>query len=214
MSARNSTIGASLVGAILLVSFGSAGAARAVHYGGDVNIPILDPHGPKEAITEAVINIPEHFVISDLDVRINITHTNILDLQLYLENPAGKRICLNGYSFGEFFDSDDYTETIFDDEATIPIEQAEPPFTGRFKPRNPHKLSKFYGEDAFGDWRLEIYDLYPTNTGTLDSIELIINVPEPTSALLFGLASVIAATITKRQVSRDAPKVSRSVWPR
>jgi subtilisin-like proprotein convertase family protein len=190
MPARSSTKRAYLLAAILVVGFGSAAAAKAAHYGGDCNIPILDSHDRNNAaITEAVINIPEHFVISDLDVRINITHTNIFDLQLFLENPTRKRICLNSYDPCEFFDRDNYVETIFDDEAITPIEEAQPPFTGRFKPISPNQLSKFDGEDAFGDWHLQIYDLYPANTGTLDSFELIINVPEPSTALLLALAA-------------------------
>jgi hypothetical protein len=200
MSARSSTIRASLLAAILVVGFGAVAAAKASHYGGDCNIPILDPHDRNDpAITEADINIPEHFVISDLDVRINITHTNILDLQLFLENPAGKRICLNGYPFGKFFDGANYIETIFDDEAITPIEEAEPPFTGRFKPLSPNQLSKFDGDDAFGDWHLQIYDLYPANTGTLDSFELIINVPEPATALLFTFTAAFTLAMSPRK---------------
>jgi hypothetical protein len=86
-------------------------------YGGDFDLPILDEPGSGSVVTEAIINIPDYFVIEDLDVRISITHTNVFDLQLFLQSPAGTRICLNMYNLREFFEGANYTQTIFDDEA-------------------------------------------------------------------------------------------------
>ena len=159
-------------------------------YGGDFDLPIVDKPGPGSEMTEAVIDVPDHFTIYDLDVRINITHTNVFDLQLFLKGPQGPRICLNYFDFKSEFDIyPNYTDTIFDDESSISVEEGAAPFTGRFKPRGPGKLEDFNGMDAFGKWRLQIYDMYDWNYGTLDSFELIVSVPEPATALLLTLGA-------------------------
>jgi hypothetical protein len=161
-------------------------------YGGDFDLPILDPPGPGGVMTVASIEVPDLFVISDLDVRININHTNVFDLQLFLQSPDGTRICLNMYDFTEFFEGADYKQTIFDDEAEVPIEEGKPPFTGRFRPKAigpDNLLGLFAGEDTYGLWQLQIYDMWPADTGTLDSAELIITTPEPATAIFLTLGS-------------------------
>ncbi|MCJ7692318.1 MAG: proprotein convertase P-domain-containing protein, partial [Sedimentisphaerales bacterium] len=83
---------------------------------------------------EALLEVPDHIIICDIDVGISVTHTNVFDLQIFLQSPSGTRICLNMYdSFEGFFAGENYTNTIFDDEAQSSISQAEPPFTGRFR---------------------------------------------------------------------------------
>jgi len=159
-------------------------------YGGDFNLPILDPSGPGGLMTMAAIEVPDPFIIRDLDVHISITHTSVFDLQLFVQSPFGKRICLNMYDFTEFFEGADYKQTIFDDEADVSIEEGEPPFTGRFRPKaiDPlNRLEVFAGESAYGFWQLQIYDMWPADTGTLDSFEIVITTPEPATAILLML---------------------------
>jgi subtilisin-like proprotein convertase family protein len=160
-------------------------------YGGDFDLPI--PAGPADTrgwMQDAVIQVPDHFSISDVDIRINVTHTNVFDLQISIKGPHGPLVHLNKYDLDEFFDEANYTLTIFDDEADIAIEQGEPPFTGRFRPRAPNLLQVYDGRDAFGLWRLRIYDAWYADTGTLDSFELIFATPEPTVTvfMIFGLS--------------------------
>jgi len=169
-----------------------AGPGPIYTYGGNFNLPLLDPTGPGSALTVAIIDVPDHFTIADLDVAINITHTQVFDLQLFLQSPAGARMCLNMYEFTEIFEGENYTQTIFDDEAEVPIEQGEPPFTGRFRPRaiEPSNLLQIFdGQDTYGLWLLQIYDMWPADTGTLDSFELIITIPEPATAILLLLGA-------------------------
>ncbi|HIJ54092.1 MAG TPA: hypothetical protein HPP66_13220 [Planctomycetes bacterium] len=180
--------------------------AGPVHiYGGDFNLPIpkldsSDPYISKGWMGDAVIEIPDHFTIHDLDVRISITHTNVFDLQIFLQSPAGSRLCLNMYNpFDEFFEAANYTQTIFDDEAETAIEQAEPPFTGCFRLIEPYKLSEFDGEDAYGSWRLQIYDAWAWDTGTLDSFEFIITTPEPATAILLILGASLVTLFKPRR---------------
>jgi len=196
--------------AILLITGGACGGtvlADSVHvYSADFDLPIPSPDDPDSEfgrgwMADAVIDVPDHFTIDDLDVGITVTHTNVFDLQIFLQNPSGTtRICLNMYDFKNEFSVDpDYTNTIFDDEAELPIEQGHPPFTGEFKPRTPNLLEVFDGQDSFGSWRLRIYDAWYYDTGTLNHFELIITTPEPTTAILLLLGTGLIAMFKPRR---------------
>ena len=189
MDARSAVQG---IVAILVVVVGASFpvfAGPVYTYGGNFDIPLLDPIGYGSSLTEVIIEVPDHFIITDLDLRIDITHTNVFDLQIFLQSPAGTRRCLNMYNLREFFEGANYTQTIFDDEAQVSIKEGKAPFTGRFRPIEPYKLSDFYGEDTYGPWRLQIYDMWPVDTGTLDSFELVITTPEPATAILLILGA-------------------------
>ena len=176
-------------------------------YGGRFDLPIpANPAASKGWMTDAVIEITDHHPIHDLDVRISLTHTNVFDLQIFLQHssPAEKgliqeRICLNMYNLDEFFVGADYQQTIFDDEAATPIEQAEPPFIGRFKPRAGAFLEVFDNADAYGSWQLQIYDAFYADTGTLDSFELMIENPEPTTALMLAFGIVLLCLFARHR---------------
>lgn len=185
------------IGAIIAILGGfscSALASPVYTYGGDFNLRIpAEPSSSMGWMNDAVIEVSDHIIISDLNVSISLTHSNVFDLQIYLESPSGTIVCLNSYNLNEYFKSADYNDTIFDDQAGIPIEQAESPFTGRFQPIDP--LSAFNGEDAYGTWRLRIYDAYYADTGSLSSVELIISIVEPATAIMLvggvGLATFL-----------------------
>jgi subtilisin-like proprotein convertase family protein len=164
-----------------------AGSVRI--YDGSSNLPIPnDPTKSKGWMDDAIVIIPDHHIVRDIDVAITITHTCVFDLQLYLQSPSGTKICLNMYDpYKEFFKGENYTQTIFDDEADVAIEQAEAPFTGRFKPMQPYRLDVFDGQDTFGQWRLQVYDAFYYDKGTLNNFELIVTTnPEPSTILLFA----------------------------
>jgi len=135
---------------------------------------------------DAVIEVLDHFIIADLDVGITLTHTNVFDLQISLQNPAGTILTLNMYNFDEYFEAENYTNTIFDDEAPLSIKEGEAPFTGRFRPLDV--LSDFDGTDAYGLWHLRICDMWEWNIGTFNHLELIFT-PEPSTATLLILGA-------------------------
>lgn len=180
---------------ILLTVSCPALAGIIITYSGSFNLSIpAEPGATKGWMTDALIEITDHYLIRDIDVRISSTHTSAFDLQLFLQSPAGTRICLNMYNpFSEFFEGENYSQTIFDDEADISISLGQAPFTGRFRPRDPYQLSIFDDEDVYGSWRLQIYDAFYYNTGTLDSFELIITnyTPEPATAVLLLLGTAL-----------------------
>ena len=200
MDARNA---AQQIVAILVIVVGYCFPvfADTVHiYSGDFDLSIpAAPDDTRGWMADAIINVADNLIIHDLDVGINLTHTNVFDLQIFLQSPAGTKLCLNMYNLDEYFEGANYTNIIFDDEAEIPIEQGEPPFTGRFRPLEPYRLSAFDYENSFGPWRLQIYDAWEWDTGTLDSFELIITTPEPATAILLTLGTGLMTLFKPRR---------------
>jgi len=171
-------------------AWGSAICAGSIHiYSSDFNLRIpAEPADTRGWMEDAVLEIPHHYTIYDVDVGITLTHTNVLDLQIFLRSPAKTTICLNMYNLDPPLNKGaNYTQTVFDDEALLAIEDAQPPFTGRFRPLEPYRLSAFDGEGSFGPWRLRIYDFWPLDIGTLNHFELVIATPEPATAVLLTL---------------------------
>ncbi|GAF69404.1 unnamed protein product [marine sediment metagenome] len=169
-------------------------------YSGDFNLQIpAEPDTSKGWMEDAVIEIDRHVTIFDLDVGITLTHSSVFDLQISLQSPEGTTVLLNKYDFSEFFQGADYSQTVFDDESQVPIGQAEPPFTGRFRPNTSDSLELFDGQDAYGPWHLQIYDAYYADTGTLESFELTLTVPEPATVALLVLGAGLAVLLRPRR---------------
>jgi subtilisin-like proprotein convertase family protein len=186
----------------VLVDFSTAVfAGPTLIYGQDFDLPIIEKLESGSVMTEAIIKVPDHLTIYDLDVGINLTHTNVFDLHIFIQSPIGTRLCLNKYNVkNEFFTGEDYIQTIFDDEAEIPIEQGIAPFTGRFRPKNGSLLEVFDGEDAYGLWSLQIYDMYFWDTGKLERVELIITICEPTTLSLLALGAGLTVLFRRRRL--------------
>jgi subtilisin-like proprotein convertase family protein len=117
--------------------------------------------------TVSVLQVDTSFTISDLDVQLNILHTYDDDLWLALVSPQNDTVVLSAYR-GE--DGENYTNTIFDDEATTPIGEGTPPFAGSFVPEEP--LSVLDGQNVQGTWRLLVYDAAFGDEGELVSWEI------------------------------------------
>jgi subtilisin-like proprotein convertase family protein len=174
-----------------------------VVYGGEFDLSIpADPEKSSGWMHDAAVDVPDDFIIHDLDVTISITHTRVFDLQLFLESPAGTRICLNMYDFRDYFEGGNYTSTIFDDEADLSIAKGSPPFTGRFRPVEPYRLSVFDGEKALGTWRLQICDMWDADVGTLNSFHIMLTIPEPASALILLLGAALICLSRSRTKPR------------
>jgi len=94
--------------------------------------------------------------IADVDVSIDIEHTGDSNLDITLHSPLGTSVELTSDNGGA---GDDYLGTIFDDEAATAIQSGSAPFTGSFIPEG--SLSDFDGEDALGDWLLQVVDDFP-----------------------------------------------------
>ena len=128
---------------------------------------ITDATENQNGETLATINISFDAPILDLDVLIDIEHTYVEDLVLYLQTPSGERYLLSS-SLGDY--GDDYSQTLFDQEADETIVNAVPPFTGSFIPMQD--LSPLYGSSSLGAWKLIVIDQYTEDTGSLLQFEL------------------------------------------
>ncbi len=150
----------------------------------DVPLPIFDFF-----TTISVIDVDQHLPISDLDVRLNITHTFDGDLFIHLISPLGHDIVLSANRGGA---GNDFQDTLFDDEAAEPISGGSAPFAGSFQPDSP--LAQVDGIDAFGAWQLWVEDQAFFDEGTLHSWSLFIQPgtgsggpPVPVDDVAFGV---------------------------
>ncbi|OHB67499.1 MAG: hypothetical protein A2Y77_05900 [Planctomycetes bacterium RBG_13_62_9] len=186
--------------AVLVVGSLSAIAARAdtvLYYSGQFDLPIpADPDNTKGSMDPATIHVPDHFILADLDITVNVTHSKAFDLQLYLSSPAGTAVVLNMYQFTNYIEGADYSGTTFDDEAAISIRDALPPFEGSYRPLE--SLAAFDGEDAYGPWTLSIYDAYYGDTGHFGSFTLAITTPEPATVALLALGLALTSLMPPR----------------
>ncbi len=103
-------------------------------------------------------------ILVDLNVELDITHTYTGDVEIYLISPDGTEIKL---SVGNGGSGNNFTGTIFDDEATTPISQGTAPFTGSYIPDEP--LATFIDQNISGSWILRIYDNAMNDQGILEN---------------------------------------------
>lgn len=101
-------------------------------------------------------------MLLDLDVHLDINHPYTDELEIFLLGPDGTEIAL---SVGNGGSGNNYSGTIFDDEASTTIVGAFAPFTGPFIPEEA--LSVFDGNPISGNWVLKVYDNELDNIGTL-----------------------------------------------
>ena len=123
------------------------------------NLPIGPGAG---VVTNSIINFTEDFIVNDVNVTINATHTWVGDIDIKLIAPDNSQVILFDRSGGS---GDNLTNTTFDDEATTPIASGTPPYTGVFQPEG--NLSDFDGLSSAGNWTLRITDNAGGDGGTL-----------------------------------------------
>jgi len=128
---------------------------------------------PDVATTTSTVNVGSFSgSIFDIDVRINLNHTWDSDLVMTLTSPGGKTVTLAQNNGGS---GDNFTDTVFDDEAATSITTGTAPFTGSFRP--VQALSAFDGisdSAVTGDWTLSITDTAYYDYGTLNNWTLTI----------------------------------------
>jgi subtilisin-like proprotein convertase family protein len=127
----------------------------------DIAIPDDNPVGITSTL-EVTGTVPN---LIDANVAITITHTFVGDLRVRLISPAGSVVDLvvNRGSSG-----DDFTNTVFDDQADRPIDDIsanDAPFTGSFRPMQP--LAALNGQDPNGTWSLWVVDSAGRDVGAL-----------------------------------------------
>jgi subtilisin family serine protease/subtilisin-like proprotein convertase family protein len=112
----------------------------------------------------STINVTDGRSITNLTVKLNITHSFISDLFITLTGPGGDVVTLfnrRGTS------GQNMINTVFDDDASTLIANGIAPFTGSYIPEMP--LTPFKNRTALGTWTLTIQDLKPLDSGTLNA---------------------------------------------
>ena len=128
--------------------------------------------------TQSTITVNEDFLIADLNVQINVSHTWDSDLFITLTGPNGTVVTLSNHRGGS---GNNFTDTTFDDEAVGSIASGQAPFAGSF--RADGSLANFDGRLARGTWTLSIYDDAYWNQGDLNSWSMLFDTFEVTADL-------------------------------
>jgi len=156
-----------------ILTSSEAAAAKSL-VGGSFRNEQAETLPPKQSVISEIY-IEEDFLIADLNVQLSITHTYAGFLDGHLVGPDGQRIEL----FTEVGSNDDhFNNTIFDDQAYIPIVKARPPFEGTFQPEALTKrtpgLDAFKGKSIQGTWQLVISGTRSDRFGLLNAWGLIV----------------------------------------
>ena len=106
--------------------------------------------------------------VQSVSVRLNITHTYVGDLEVWLEH-GGVEVLLIDHRGGS---GENFTNTILADNAQIPIGAGAAPFSNGYIPEEA--LSAFNGLAAGGPWILKVCDWAGSDTGTVDSWDLCV----------------------------------------
>ncbi len=112
----------------------------------------------------STLTVNDARAIKDLNLRLDIDHTYVSDLEIILIAPDGsEQIVFDRHGA----DGDDFDNVLLDDEASVSIATATAPYTGSLQPTNG--LNTFDGKTALGQWTLLIRDKSALNSGQLNS---------------------------------------------
>jgi len=119
----------------------------------------------------STLQVAQNVTLSDVNVRVEITHTYVGDLVVSLRSPAGTSVTLlNRPTCG-----DNDMNVTFDDSSSVNLQSycqgTTPWYSGTARPAQP--LSAFNGQSSAGTWTLTVQDQAGGDTGTLVDWELI-----------------------------------------
>jgi subtilisin-like proprotein convertase family protein len=95
---------------------------------------------------QSMLSVSDSYSLLDVDVLVNISLPGGGTSGINLIAPDGTTVRLSG--------GGTFTNTDFDDEATTPIGNGSPPYTGRFQPQFP--LAVLQGKNIKGTWTLQV----------------------------------------------------------
>ncbi|MCW5753200.1 MAG: S8 family serine peptidase [Phycisphaeraceae bacterium] len=126
--------------------------------------PLRIPPQGTQGTTSTSLFMGDNRVIRDVNVRLTIAHTFTGDLRISLISPQGTTVNLVNRRGGS---GDNFTGTLFDDEATVSIASGAAPFdrVGGYRPEQ--SLSVLDGQLSGGSWTLLIQDQVALNSGFL-----------------------------------------------
>jgi subtilisin-like proprotein convertase family protein len=176
---------------------------------GSANVPLAVPPGSPSSTTgttNSTLSVATGGAITGLTVQVNLTHTYMGDLDLFLIHPDGTQVQLFARNGGS---GDNLTNTVFSDAAATPISSGSAPFTGTFRPTQP--LSTFNGKPANGTWTLRLVDAASGDYGTLNNWSITYGSVEPNVLTAangtYAFNALASGSYDVRLVSPTAPFV-------
>ena len=175
------------------------GPTTTVVYNADDNFPKTIPApslvGP--GVVSSTISVPDSFPIqgdttssgiAGLRVQINLTYPNDPDLSatLYYDMGQPSQVSVPLFSgVGSGAQTANFNNTIFDDNATTPIQNGSAPFFATFDPQLPLSVFASDNLNAKGTWTLVITNSATGSgtTGTFNGWSLSFQKPLPTTGL-------------------------------
>ena len=146
---------------------------------------------PDSGATSDTLSVADSFILTDVDVLLNVTHTWVGDLIFSITSPMSTTVTVfdrPGEPASTFGCSGNDIDAILDDSAGTNVENVcgagTPTINGVFAPNNP--LSAFNGEDAQGVWTINASDNAGGDTGTLNEW-CIITDPVPVELMEFSI---------------------------
>ncbi|MEP6711226.1 MAG: GEVED domain-containing protein [Ferruginibacter sp.] len=155
---------------------------------GTLNITIPDGNFAGINNTIAVSGIPAGATISDISVKLNVSHNYVADLELVIEAPNGQILNLSNLLGGANGPGVNFTNTVFSSNGVNPLSSGTSPgYTGIFKPDAAGAVGAFGvpgGPTGFlptvssfaglssapnGNWTIAMYDAGPPDQGTLNN---------------------------------------------
>ena len=157
-------------------------------------IPAPNLAGP--GVVMSTIVVPDNFIVqgdtttagvSGLRVQLNLTYPDDPDLSatLYYDmgQPSQVEVPLFS-SVGTGINTANFTNTVFDDNASTPIQDGSAPFFATFNPQMP--LADFAGLNAAGTWTLVVTELDVRQRGHRHIQQLVAELPEAVADLGSG----------------------------
>ena len=182
-------------------------------------VPVIYSNATTQAISstagsiKSTITVPDSYVLqndTDITLSLNITYPRDTDLTVTLTAPNGISVELFS-GIGGAGNQSNFTNTVFDDAATTPIESGGPPFTGRFNPQFP--LSNLFSAGSFnsdGTWTLTITSL-GGKTGSLTGWSIQLQKPQSLTGLGESVADQATASFRIFTAS-NTNAVSSTTW--
>ena len=152
------------------ISIGSFQTSCTTYQSADIPKSIPDAN---TAGVVSTINVPSNFLVSDVNVSLNISHSWLWDLQVYLKAPNGTEILIYDRTCGSSGQQRQSIDATFDDDAiSFACNNASPAISGITK--SEQLLSSFNGISSIGTWQLKVVDNSHGDVGVLNnwSIEL------------------------------------------
>jgi subtilisin-like proprotein convertase family protein len=183
-------------GLAVLRDQGQNSPTTTVHYAsGDTPKTIPAPLGTTAGQVTSTIVVPDNFIvqgdttssgISGLQVQVSLTYPDDPDLSatLYYEYGTASQVAVPLFNaVGSGTHTANFNNTVFDDNATTPIQHGSAPFFATFNPQMP--LSAFANLKAAGTWTLVVQNSAKGSgsTGTFNSWSLTFQKPVPTTGL-------------------------------